>query len=68
MSLLITKNHLGTTWVQEIVSMILNGADEEALKDMHLFFRFPFLEMNWASHYSQVSEDLTRGERGVEYE
>ncbi|XP_072025010.1 sulfotransferase 1A2-like [Amphiura filiformis] len=53
---LITYPKAGTTWTQEIISMVMSGANEEELIKTHLFFRFPFLEMNWASHYSQCDQ------------
>ncbi|XP_072027774.1 sulfotransferase 1A1-like [Amphiura filiformis] len=53
---LITYPKAGTTWTQEIISMVMSDANEEELSKTHLFFRFPFLEMNWASHYSQCDQ------------
>lgn len=35
---------LGTTWAQELVWLICNGADTEAAKEINLEDRFPYLE------------------------
>ncbi|XP_070561086.1 sulfotransferase 1B1-like [Ptychodera flava] len=40
----ITYPKSGTTWTQEIVSLVLNGCDVEAIKRKSLILRAPFLE------------------------
>ncbi|XP_022109825.1 sulfotransferase 1A1-like isoform X2 [Acanthaster planci] len=51
---LITYPKAGTTWMQQIISLIMDGLEAELHKKVHVFFRFPFLENTWISHYSQV--------------
>ncbi|XP_038045134.1 sulfotransferase 1C2-like [Patiria miniata] len=51
---LVTYPKAGTTWMQQIISLIMDGLKAEHHKDLHVFFRFPFLENTWISHYSQV--------------
>ncbi|XP_072037926.1 sulfotransferase 1C2-like [Amphiura filiformis] len=51
---LISYPKAGTTWMQEIISMVVHEGNEEEVNKTHVFFRFPFLEMSWVSHYSQV--------------
>ncbi|XP_071802950.1 sulfotransferase 1E1-like isoform X2 [Asterias amurensis] len=51
---LITYPKSGTTWMQQMISLIINGCDAEEHKNLHVFFRFPFLENIWVSHHSQI--------------
>lgn len=53
---LISYPKAGTTWTQEIISMVTHNGDEEEVNKTHVFYRFPFLEMSWVSHYSQVDQ------------
>ncbi|XP_072018971.1 sulfotransferase 1A3-like isoform X2 [Amphiura filiformis] len=54
---LISYPKAGTTWMQQIISMILKETGKDDSNDAehtHLFFKFPFLEMSWVKHYSQL--------------
>ena len=45
--------------MQEIVSIILNDGDFEAIKDKHVFSRAPYLEHTPVNHHSQVRSTKT---------
>ncbi|XP_072029897.1 sulfotransferase 1A1-like [Amphiura filiformis] len=50
---LISYPKAGTTWMQQIVSQIVDG-EKENNNQTHLFFKFPFLEITWVNHHSQI--------------
>lgn len=53
---LISYPKAGTTWTQEIISMVTHDGDEQKVNQTHVFYRFPFLEMSWVAHYSQIHQ------------
>lgn len=53
---LITFPKAGTTWMQEIVSIIIKDGDFDAIKNTHVFMRAPYMEMTPVNHHSQLDK------------
>ncbi|XP_041477930.1 sulfotransferase 1E1-like isoform X2 [Lytechinus variegatus] len=54
---LITWPKSGTTWMQNILTLIFANGDMDAVREKHLFDRVPFLEMPQGLDYKKAEND-----------
>ncbi|XP_072020031.1 sulfotransferase 1E1-like [Amphiura filiformis] len=53
---LITFPKAGTTWMQEIVSIVLKDGNFDAIKNTHNWMRAPYMELTPVNHHSQLEQ------------
>jgi len=64
----VTPPKCGTTWMQELVWLVCNQLDFDAASKLPQVYRFPFLEMESLTYWSEENRDIEIGslEQSVE--